>query len=636
LTRLRGFPRIEASEGEEGDMAWRRRRGSLIAFVALGLIAVPVGPTRAADPITFSVNTYTDEVDLDTGGIFDGVCDSDAALGEQCTLRAAVQEANANPGADTINISGGTPTTSIPTTFENAALDGDLDITDDVTIQGAGPGPATVDGGDVEGVFQVVPGDIDATFSNLVITSGFNTGFGAGGGLRDSSTGTLTLDGVTITDNEAMGGSGFVDLAGTLFMTETTVSGNRTTGGGTTGAISLGNFVTANVTHSTISGNQAMTSGVNGGAFSVVNASLILTNSTLSGNSATASGGGIFYNFTTTITLNSATVTGNTADSDNAGGGDGGGIAVGGTPTGTPTLRNSILAGNLDASAGAPDCAGPITSQGYNLIGTTTGCTVTPTNDLVEADPVLGPLQDNGGQTQTHALQTGSAAIDAAAPTGCTDGSTQLSTDQRGLIRHADGDANGAIRCDIGAFELQGPIVNVSVTGSGTVTGPGIACPGDCSQSVVEGASISLAETPGAGTTFSGWGSDCAFAGMATTCDLDVGTQDLFVTATFAGPSSQPKTSKTVGLTAKPRRVDPGGRTRLKAVIGPCDLSTRNDTVEFRKGAAVIGQKVVNEDCTAVLKRRVRRKAAFKAFSPEDEDSLAAISSKVTVRVSGG
>ena len=119
------------------------------------------------------------------------------------------------------------------------------------------------------------------------------------------------------------------------------------------------------------------------------------------------------------------------------------------------SLSNSILAGNVSTGFGGRgrDCetssSAQILSEGHNLIGSLLDCSVVlASGDLTNVDPILGPLQDNGGPTLTHALQRGSPAIDAAG-VSCT------STDQRGVLRPKDGDGDGLAFCDIGAFELE-------------------------------------------------------------------------------------------------------------------------------------------------------------------------------------
>jgi hypothetical protein len=175
---------------------------------------------------------------------------------------------------------------------------------------------------------------------------------------------------------------------------------------------------------------------------------LLLINSTISGNDGGISGGGIKVVGTTD--LYNATITENEAS-------EGGGVYV----FGTLNAKNSIIAGNIDPSPTnpMPDCSGTLISQGYNLIGDTAGCTIIgTTGNITGVAPGLGPLQNNGGPTLTHALQGSSAAIDAGQPSGCTDqNGAVLTTDQRGYARPIDGDGNGSARCDMGAFERLSP-----------------------------------------------------------------------------------------------------------------------------------------------------------------------------------
>ena len=101
----------------------------------------------------------------------------------------------------------------------------------------------------------------------------------------------------------------------------------------------------------------------------------------------------------------------------------------------------------------APDCKGVLTSNGYNLIGNTTGCTISSvsTGNQLNVDPRLGPLRDNGGSTWTHALSFLSPAIDTASPAIC------LISDQRGASRPYNGSGLEFAWCDIGAYEYHGP-----------------------------------------------------------------------------------------------------------------------------------------------------------------------------------
>ena len=113
----------------------------------------------------------------------------------------------------------------------------------------------------------------------------------------------------------------------------------------------------------------------------------------------------------------------------------------------TLTLQNSIVASNSPGN-----CSGSMTSKGYNL-SSDGSCNFSNSGDRNNTDPKLGPLQNNGGPTQTMALPSGSPAIDAGNPSGCKDSQGHLlTTDQRGMPRHDTEDTGG---CDMGAYERQ-------------------------------------------------------------------------------------------------------------------------------------------------------------------------------------
>jgi hypothetical protein len=173
---------------------------------------------------------------------------------------------------------------------------------------------------------------------------------------------------------------------------------------------------------------------------------LILTNSTFSGNSSGADGlaggilnGGLFQS-PGFLFINNSTLADNTARQ-----GNGGGIFnVNGSNV---VIRNSILANKAGGN-----CHGDITSKGYNL-SSDDSCSLNREGDINGLDPLLGPLRDNGGPTQTRALLPGSPAIDAGNPNGCTvENGHLLKTDQRGKPRPDKEDPGG---CDIGAYESQ-------------------------------------------------------------------------------------------------------------------------------------------------------------------------------------
>jgi hypothetical protein len=163
---------------------------------------------------------------------------------------------------------------------------------------------------------------------------------------------------------------------------------------------------------------------------------LTVVNSTISGNK----GAGVILAGGAHLKLNNVTISGNV-----------GGVVV---TDGTVSMSNTIIAGNVSSVPG-PDCRGTIVSNLYNLVGDTTGCTVTlpgggpDATTITGKDPHLGPLADNGGPTETQALLAGSVAINAGNPAVPGSGSGACeATDQRGTVR-----SQTAGRCDIGAYE---------------------------------------------------------------------------------------------------------------------------------------------------------------------------------------
>jgi CSLREA domain-containing protein len=329
--------------------------------------------------------------------------------GASCALREAVQAANTDApfggcpggsGADTIPLAAGTYTLSIPPDVtEDDNLDGDLDVAtgSDVTLTHAGISATAISGGGVDRVLGLLTG------------------------------GTAAISGVTIRDGRPLTdfGGAIKNDDGTLVISNSTLTANTANNNG--GALENFNGGTATLTNVTVSGNTA--SGLN-------------------------PGGGIRNAGPSTLNLTNVTITGNTA-------GDAGGLSVG---SATTNLSNTIIAGNTDTSpagTNAPDCetGNPITSLGNNLIGDTSSCGYTPApSDKVNVNPLLGTLADNGGSTFTHALLTGSPAINGGGPGAAP-------TDQRGVPRSSD----------IGAYELAtcGTVVvnRVGTSGTDTLTG---------------------------------------------------------------------------------------------------------------------------------------------------------------------
>ncbi len=273
---------------------------------------------------------------------------------------------------------------------------------------------------------------------------------------------TLTLERLTLTGgsgvrfevyNQRMrAGGGIAAWNGDLLVTECIITGNHVerpprptwlewSMGGGIFQLSPG---TVTLRRSLVAGNQAQ----HGGAVYLMSGSVSAENSTFSGNQAEE--GGAFYTSSGTETqLMSCTVMDNAsepADTET-----GGGIRHTG---GALSAGNTIIAGNRPENC-AFDGDGYIDSLGYNL-SDSHECRLYGQGDLMDSDPLMLELADNGGQTNTHAIEGSSPAIDAGDPEGCSgvDGES-LDTDQRGFVRPVDGTGDGTVRCDIGAFEFD-------------------------------------------------------------------------------------------------------------------------------------------------------------------------------------
>jgi hypothetical protein len=207
----------------------------------------------------------------------------------------------------------------------------------------------------------------------------------------------------------------------------------------TGGAIQNSGDSIITVTHSTLSGNSADQGGA------IYNMGVItVTNSTLSGNYSNNYGAAILNWFF--IAISNSTVYGNIA-------GSGGAIS---NSYFEDTPISSTIVANYDSEL---DCSGLITDGGHN-ISSDESCGFSPDNGSMPGiDPLLGPLQDNGGPTWTHALLPSSPAIDAGDDTQCPP------TDQRGMPRPQDGDGDRVANCDIGSYELINSPSLVTITG---------------------------------------------------------------------------------------------------------------------------------------------------------------------------
>lgn len=417
--------------------------------------------------------------------------------------RTVTTQADSGAGSlrDTIAASSANDTISFAVTGTIALTSGELVINRNLTITGPAAG-IRVSGNNASRVFNITAGNV--SMSGLRITNGRAEGNSSannnrGGGIMNA--GTLTLTNCTVSNNVCVGtsgsvsgGGGIFNYDGTLTLTNCTLSGNTCTStsdynGGQGGG--LYNLGAATITNSTISGNSAIRNIINmggiggdGGGILHADGPMIVKNCTISGNTASAAGGGIanlgsgpdykltIINSTLTgnntngsgggifsqspMAITSSTISGNTAQG-------GGGILA----FSAFTIHNTIVAGNTSNSS--PDVATPIsgmvTSQGNNFIGIVDGSDGWVASDLTGTsgapiDPLLGPLQDNGGPTQTMKLPSNSTAVDAGSD-DVLSSPLSLTTDQRG----SGFPRRQGAHVDIGAYEAD-----AAQTGSTTFT----------------------------------------------------------------------------------------------------------------------------------------------------------------------
>ena len=404
------------------------RLGVVVLAVAVALLLVGAVGAQAA---TFTVNTTVDNAPAPSE------C---SGVAGDCSLRQAIGRSNATTSDDVINVPAGHYTLTIRGANENTDQTGDLDInkaTGTVTIVGGGARSTIVDAtGLGDRVLKIVAGS--AAISGLTITGGSppenSTPFGGGsvgdgGGIQNN--GTLTLTDSTVTGNT------------------TALSGHDMVGGG---------IANPTATSMTLSGDTftANHAGAFGGGVDIDRGAASITNTTVASNIADSDSGGVDIDTNLTVKLTNDTLAGNES------GDFGGGIGIfAGVPD--VSVLNTIVANNTAVGAGTGQCSngggGSLpTDLGHNL--DTDGSCFTPTssNGDIRGNPLLGPLGDNGGQTDTMALLGGSPAINAGTNSGCP------ASDQRGVSR-----PQGS-RCDIGAYEATPPVVVTNAATGVTTT----------------------------------------------------------------------------------------------------------------------------------------------------------------------
>jgi hypothetical protein len=408
-----------------------------------------------------------------------------------------------------------------------------------------------------------------SNYGTLTVTNSTLSGNSAnidGGGIYNGNSGSLTVIESTLSGNSGSEGAAIFN-SGTLTVSNSTLSGNSADQWG--GGILNGGTLT--VSNSTLSGNSATFSGGgidNGGTLTV-------SNSTLSGNSATFSGGGIYTYLSNPVTLTNVTLTANRANTSGSGF-HGGGLFV---STGSPVLHDTLIAGNFNGASGTTrdDVDGVLDLSGdYNLIGDGTGMTGLTNgvngnqvgNASAPIDPLLGPLHDNGGPSQTMALRPGSPALNAGDP-----GQLGVS-DQRGVIR--SGGVNiGAYQASATEFVVDAPPTftagvpfDVTVTAvdpfgqvavgySGTVTfsttdpDPGVVLPADYTFTLDDGGSHTFTDT-GLGETTLRTPGDQTLTATDTADDTLTGSAIITVGSTAPGTGlhgleGQPQPSRLQG-----------------------------------------------------------------------------------------
>ena len=309
-------------------------------------------------------------------------------------------------------------------------LESELYLDKDLTITGPSDERVVISGG---GTTTIVAVDFFATVT--LDRLNFENGFGDFEGGAIENFGVLTVRNSSITGSTGVVGAAICN-EGTVTVEFTTITGNIATdaGGG------LYNAGTMTVRNSTVSGNTSEV-GPGGGLLSDIFAETSITNTTISGNTAVDVGGGVANGPEAIMSLTHVTITANHSD-----------LQGGGTANfGDLTVTNSVIAGNTATDSDPDhfeDCPGTTTETGINVRS---------------GNPHLGPLQNNGGPTLTHAPLSNSPLLDAG--DNAATSTASLTTDQRGTgfarVRD-DGDVNTTQTVDIGAFEADPAVQDIT------------------------------------------------------------------------------------------------------------------------------------------------------------------------------
>lgn len=422
----------------------------LLITLALAATSAGVVPLQAVHAASITVNSNSDAVSVD------GACSlREAILNANADSQVGSADCTAGAGADTISFNLGASATITLSGSQLPAITGPL------TINGGSPVSLTLNADNASGVFIINPGAqvtlTGMTVANANATNGAIQNGGdlqlenaalsnnvslAGGGIYNI--GSLRVTNSRILGNTGSNGgggiynfSGSVELINSSVLSNTTLN-SATVGGG--GLYSIGSSValaSVSISGSTIASNTTASGG--GGLYNDGASALVVRNSTVSGNSAFEGGGIYNRGMMSSVDVGYVTVANNTASTG------AGGVSL--QAGNTANAIGTIIAGNTGMTAN--DCSGTVNSLGYNLIGSSAGCTITGTTvtNVIDVPAQLDPLADNGGPTLTHWPQVGSPARDVI-PFGLPvcDFTT---LDQRGVTRPR-GPA-----CDIGAVEAE-------------------------------------------------------------------------------------------------------------------------------------------------------------------------------------
>lgn len=361
-------------------------------------------------------------------------------------------------------------------------------IRKDLTINGPGDQLLTIDAGQNGRIFDIALGAYDVAIRGLTLTGGQTTesgSAGSGGAIKSITLGSLTLENSTVTGNSTLGSDargGGIFTTGRLNVVDSTISNNyadRSQGGGIWGTATITNSTisdnvardgggiynhnsgrTATIMNSTISGNVGNgifnigmativdstisgNAGDRGGGVHAAQSVTTIISSTISGNMAEEKGGGIYKNTQGgTLAITNSTITANRSELFS-------GAGIHAITDARVTIDNSIVSGN-EAAGSHVNLLGLYHRVSFSLIGSG-GVVPSGTNIFGEDEPLLGPLANNGGPTQTHALLPGSPAFDM--------GNSTETRDQRGVDQPVDivaiADSPWGNGSDMGAYEAQ-------------------------------------------------------------------------------------------------------------------------------------------------------------------------------------